>query len=63
MWSYKIRFRKKEITFLTNQTQNLGGIIMNKINEVYKCKICNNIVEVVHVGDGDLVCCGQPMIL
>jgi len=34
---------------------------MTKINEVYKCNICGNIVEVVHSGDGELVCCGQPM--
>jgi superoxide reductase len=36
---------------------------MAKINEVYKCAICGNIVEVVHAGDGELVCCGQPMNL
>src|SRR3989338_7809066 len=31
--------------------------------EVYKCGICGNIVEVIHVGGGELVCCGQPMKL
>ncbi|MCX8124747.1 MAG: desulfoferrodoxin [Spirochaetes bacterium] len=31
--------------------------------EVYKCDICGNIVEVLHEGKGDLVCCGQPMKL
>jgi superoxide reductase len=36
---------------------------MVKLNEVYKCAICGNIVEVVHVGSGQLVCCGQPMEL
>ncbi len=25
--------------------------------------ICGNIVEVLHVGGGELVCCGQPMQL
>ena len=30
---------------------------------VYKCKICGNIVEVVHGGRGQLVCCGAPMSL
>lgn len=30
---------------------------------VYKCEICGNIVEVLHAGGGDLVCCGQPMKL
>ncbi len=29
--------------------------------QVYKCDICGNIVEVLHSGEGDLVCCGQPM--
>jgi superoxide reductase len=31
--------------------------------EVYKCEVCGNIVEVLHGGDGELVCCGQPMKL
>ena len=31
--------------------------------QVYKCEICGNIVEVLHVGGGELVCCGQPMKL
>ena len=30
---------------------------------VYKCEICGNIVEVLHSGVGELVCCGQPMTL
>jgi superoxide reductase len=29
--------------------------------EVYKCEACGNIVEVLHGGAGELVCCGQPM--
>jgi len=29
--------------------------------EVYKCELCGNIVEVLHAGAGELVCCGQPM--
>lgn len=36
---------------------------MAKREEVYKCETCGNIVEVLHGGEGDLVCCGQPMIL
>jgi len=36
---------------------------MAKQLEVYKCEICGNIVEVLHGGKGDLVCCGQPMKL
>ena len=36
---------------------------MIKLNEVYKCEVCGNIVELVHTGVGQLVCCGKPMIL
>ncbi|MBC8433589.1 MAG: desulfoferrodoxin [Desulfobacterales bacterium] len=31
--------------------------------EVYKCDLCGNIIEVLHGGAGELVCCGQPMNL
>ncbi len=31
--------------------------------QVYKCEICGNIVEMLHAGDGTLVCCGQDMKL
>jgi superoxide reductase len=30
---------------------------------IYKCETCGNIVEVLHDGPGELVCCGKPMIL
>ena len=36
---------------------------MTKQSEIYKCAICGNIIEVIHTGVGDLVCCGQPMQL
>jgi superoxide reductase len=36
---------------------------MAKKMEVYKCEVCGNIVEVLHGGEGELVCCGQPMKL
>lgn len=31
--------------------------------QIYKCEKCGNIVEVLHEGVGQLVCCGQPMKL
>ncbi|MHC5059738.1 MAG: desulfoferrodoxin [Planctomycetota bacterium] len=34
----------------------------NKL-EIYKCAKCGNIVEVLHGGTGQLVCCGEPMEL
>ena len=36
---------------------------MTKNNQVYKCNICGNIVEILHIGAGELVCCAQPMVL
>ncbi|MGC1119905.1 MAG: desulfoferrodoxin [Candidatus Methanofastidiosia archaeon] len=36
---------------------------MTKRLQVYKCNVCGNIVEVLHEGVGQLVCCGQPMEL
>lgn len=32
-------------------------------NQIYKCGVCGNIVAVLHVGGGQLVCCGKPMML
>ena len=32
-----------------------------KLLDVYKCKSCDNIVEVVNAGGGTLSCCGQDM--
>lgn len=36
---------------------------MTTLNQVYKCEVCGNIVEVTHASKGQLVCCGQPMKL
>ncbi len=36
---------------------------MTAQKQIYKCNICGNVVEVLHAGVGQLVCCGQPMEL
>jgi len=36
---------------------------MTEQKQVYKCNVCGNVVEVLHAGAGELVCCGQPMQL
>ncbi|OFI07440.1 desulfoferrodoxin [Clostridium acetireducens DSM 10703] len=36
---------------------------MTQINQVYKCELCGNIVEVLHKGEGKLECCGKNMII
>jgi len=34
---------------------------MTQKKQIYKCRVCGNIVEVLHEGEGELVCCGEPM--
>ena len=36
---------------------------MPQLNEVYKCELCGNIVEMLHGGPGALTCCNQKMVL
>ncbi len=36
---------------------------MTEKMQVYKCEICGNIVEMLHPGEGELVCCEAPMKL
>jgi len=36
---------------------------MTELKQVYKCGVCGNMVELVHNGAGELVCCGQAMEL
>lgn len=36
---------------------------MTEARQVYKCNVCGNIVEVLDSGEGELVCCDEPMQL
>ena len=36
---------------------------MTELKQIYKCNICGNITEVLNIGVGELICCGQPMEL
>ena len=38
-------------------------VTITQRNQIYRCNVCGNIVEVVHPGRGILVCCSQPMQL
>ena len=35
---------------------------MASVKEVYRCKHCGNVVEVLHGGAGELFCCGEAMM-
>lgn len=41
----------------------MKGEIMTKKLELYRCKLCGNLVQVILDGEGELVCCGEPMEL
>jgi superoxide reductase len=36
---------------------------MTQRMQIYKCEVCGNIVEMLHEGVGELICCGQAMKL
>jgi len=36
---------------------------MREVLQILKCEICGNIVEMIHAGQGDPVCCGKTMKL
>lgn len=35
---------------------------MTKQGETYKCEACGAVVKVEEGGEGELVCCDQPMV-
>lgn len=36
---------------------------MTQVGQTYRCDLCGNEVQVIHEGGGELVCCGQDMVL
>ena len=40
-----------------------GGLKMTERLEIYRCEICDNVVEMQHGGMGELICCGEEMKL
>jgi len=58
----RIESGKPEYSKSLHSNKPKGGCMTEK-HQVYKCESCGNIVEVLHAGEGELVCCGQPMKL
>ena len=42
-------------------TKNMVNV--SKEGQIFKCEICGNVVVVKEAGGGELVCCGEPMVL
>ena len=36
---------------------------MASLNQIFRCNVCGHIIEILHEGTGELVCCEQPMAL
>lgn len=34
-----------------------------EVSQIYRCNVCGNLVELVGVGGGTMICCGQAMTL
>lgn len=35
---------------------------MSKINQIFQCDICGNLISVIKSGTGQFSCCGEPMV-
>lgn len=36
---------------------------MTEKDQIYQCRICGNVVQILNGAEGQLSCCGQPMEL
>jgi desulfoferrodoxin-like iron-binding protein len=43
------------------ETDNMVNV--SKEGQVFRCEICGNVVVVKEAGGGELICCGEPMVL
>jgi desulfoferrodoxin-like iron-binding protein len=32
-------------------------------NQVFECETCGNVVKILEIGGGELICCGEPMAM
>jgi len=43
------------------ETEHMVNV--SKEGQIFKCEICGNVVVVKEAGGGELICCGEPMVL
>jgi len=55
-----LAFSSRKI-LLSSGENNMVNV--SKEGQVFRCDICGNVVVVKEAGGGELVCCGEPMIL
>ncbi len=44
-------------------TEEISMVNVSEEGQVFECEICGNVVKVVEAGGGELICCGEPMVL
>jgi len=49
--------------FLSEMTGKILMVNVSKVGQVFRCEICGNVVVVKESGGGELICCGEPMVL
>jgi desulfoferrodoxin-like iron-binding protein len=48
---------------LSELTGKFLMVNVSKAGQVFRCEICGNVVVVKESGGGELICCGEPMVL
>ena len=48
---------------VNNRKSSKENVKMNKREQIYKCALCGNVVELVNASTGHLMCCKQEMQL
>jgi desulfoferrodoxin-like iron-binding protein len=48
---------------ISGTRENRDMVNVSKEGQVFKCEICGNVVVVKEAGGGELICCGEPMVL
>jgi desulfoferrodoxin-like iron-binding protein len=48
---------------ISQTTDGEDMVNVSKEGQVFKCEICGNVVVVKEAGGGELICCGEPMVL
>jgi desulfoferrodoxin-like iron-binding protein len=47
----------------TTHAEDYCMVNVSEEGQVFECEICGNIVKVLEVGGGELICCGEPMVI
>jgi desulfoferrodoxin-like iron-binding protein len=54
---------KIQLPVLSERSSDFLMVNVSKAGQVFRCEICGNVVVVKEAGGGELVCCGEPMVL